>query len=248
MSSATPARGGKHRMDPPGTVDPRALAVPDARAAGRDVLEALVTPEPARPEEPAEAAPDPGTDAERRTPPTPPAPPTPRPTPSYGAAAAVAHAERQEATSRSTNMVFEPRRWMHRTVTAVFLVGVAATAGAAYVAYRDRTTLALGLAVLAGVLTLVVWAVRASTPVTELAVIRGQLEVIRAGRFEIIDLASPFTPILVEGTPGRRGWRVLIERPEQPLLVLDRSLVDPQAFTAVLHRVRPDLRPDAVAG
>ncbi len=92
-------------------------------------------------------------------------------------------------------------------------------------------------------LTFFLWGVRASTTVTELAVIRGQLEMIRNGRFEVIDLASPYTPVLVEGRPGHRDWRVLIERHDQPLLVLDRSLVDPQVFTTVLQRLRPDLRP-----
>lgn len=224
-----PVAGGKHRMDPPSTVDPRSLSVPDAREAGRDVLEALVAPEP-----PAQS------DATAVTPP-PPAE-RPRPDPAYAATAAAAHEEHREAASRSTNMVFEPRRAAQRTITAVLLLAAAATAGAAYLGYRDRSTLAVGLAVLAGILTMVVWAVRASMPATELAVIRGQLEIIRGGRFEIVDLANPFTPILVEGSPGRRGWRVLVERPDQPLLVLDRSLVDPAAFMTVLHRVRPDLR------
>jgi len=94
-----------------------------------------------------------------------------------------------------------------------------------------------------GFLTLVVWAVRAGTPTTELAVIRGQLEIIHAGKFEVIDLSSPYTPVLVEGRPGHRGWKVLIERPDQPLLVIDRSVVDPQHFSAILYRLRPDLKP-----
>jgi hypothetical protein len=89
-----------------------------------------------------------------------------------------------------------------------------------------------------------VWAVRAGTPTTELAVIRGQLEMIHAGKFEVIDLSSPYTPVKVEGRPGHRGWKVLIERPDQPLLVIDKSVVDPEHFSSVLHRLRPDLAPE----
>jgi len=76
-----------------------------------------------------------------------------------------------------------------------------------------------------------------------MAVIRGQLEMIRHGKFEVIDLASIYTPVAVEGRPGHRGWKVLIERHDEPLMVIDSSMVDPHTFTAVLHRVRPDLRP-----
>ena len=72
--------------------------------------------------------------------------------------------------------------------------------------------------------------------------IRGQLEMIRDGKFEVIDLANTYTPVLVEGKPGHRRSRVLIERQGQPLLVIDRSMVDPREFHPVLHKLRPDLR------
>jgi hypothetical protein len=114
-----------------------------------------------------------------------------------------------------------------------------------YRAYEEGTTVNYGLTVLLIVLTTVIWAARATTSVTEMAVIRGQLEIIRNGKFEVIDLASVYTPVAVEGKPGHRGWRVLIERHDQPLMVIDASMVDPHRFTAVLYRVRPDLRPGA---
>ena len=130
-----------------------------------------------------------------------------------------------------------------RNATTVAFLAIAAIAiGAGYRAYQEPTTVNQGLTVLLALLALVVWGVRASTSVTELAVIRGQLELIRNGKFEVIELASIYTRIAVEGKPGHRGWRVLIERHDQPLLVIDGSMVDPRAFTEVLYRVRPDLK------
>ena len=72
-----------------------------------------------------------------------------------------------------------------------------------------------------------------------MAVIRGQLEIIRNGKFEVIDLASVYTPVAVEGSPGTAVGECSIERHDQPLMVIDASMVDPHRFTAVLHRVPP---------
>lgn len=238
-----PPRGGKHRQDPPGAVDQRGLSVPDTRAAGRHVLDALVEPDPpiARPSpKPSGPAPkDPEGTASASA-----AAPTPRrgvPSPH----AATPEHERELATSRSTNAVFRPRTAGRNLLTAVAVVSAVATAGAGYLAYQERTTISYGLAALLGLLMLVVWAVRSSTSLTELAVIRGQLEIIHGGRLEVLDLASPYTPVLVEGRPGHRGWRVSVERHDQPLLVIDASIVDPHHFMAVLQRIRPELRGDA---
>lgn len=246
-----PIRGGKHRVDPPGTVDPRQLSVPSAREAGQHVLDALVEPAPpiaARWPTPYKAsAKDPAEKTAASAEPFPTPPPRPGSTPGgHSPYASTPEHEEELTTSRSTNQVFKPRRGVRTTITVVFLVVAALTLGAGYLAYEDRTIVSYGVLILCAVLALVVWAVRASLGVTEMAVIHGQLEMIRNGRFEVIDLASPYTPVLVEGTPGKRGWKVLIERHDQPLLVIDKSMVDPQRFTTVLLRVRPDLRPEAV--
>ncbi len=250
-----PQRGGKHRVDPPGTVDPTRLSVPNARDAGQHVLDALVAPDPPvatkwpTPYQPAHKVPDDGATEAPIEPATkhhatPPA--RPGRTPGKGSPyASTPEHEEELVASRSTNAVFAPRTGARRAITLLFLLVVVLTAGAGYWAYQERTTLSYGIAALLALLTFVVWGVRASTSVTELAVIRGQLEMIRDGKFEVIDLASPYTPVLVEGRPGNRGWRVLVERHDQPLLVLDRSMVDPHVFTTVLHRIRPDLRPQA---
>jgi hypothetical protein len=162
-----------------------------------------------------------------------------------GSFSAMAHDQEQENIGRSTNMVFKPRRGVQHAITVALVAVVAATALSGYAAYREQTNQAYGITGILAALAIIVWAIRASTTTIELAVIRGQLEMIRGGSFEVIDLASPYTPVLVEGRPGRRGWRVLIERWGEPLVVLDRSVVDPEQFMAVLYRIRPDLRPDA---
>jgi hypothetical protein len=250
-----PVRGGKHRVDLPGTVDPERLTVPDTSEAGKHVLEALVAPEPPvatrwpSPYRPAAqeaedagtaVATDPAADGHPTPPPrtgTTPGRPSPY--------ASTPQHEEELTSSRSTNAVFEPRTGARHTITAALLAIATMTLGAGYRAYQEPTTVNQGLTLLLALLTLVVWGVRASTSVTELAVIRGQLEMIRNGKFEVIDLASIYTPVAVQGRPGHRGWKVLIERHDEPLLVIDGSMVDSRRFTEILHRVRPDLRSPA---
>lgn len=249
-----PVRGGKHRVDPPGTVDPQLLSVPNARDAGQHVLDALVEPAPPiatrwpasyQPAAKSSAMePDVEQTEEAKGFPTP--PPRPGSTPDgHSPYASTPEHEEELQTSRSTNQVFKPRRGVQTAMTLLLLTCLPMTGAAAYFAYRDKTNASWGALALGALITLLIWAVRASTSVTEMAVIRGQLEMIRNGTFQVIDLASPYTPVLVEGTPGKRGWKVLIERHDEPLLVLDGSMVDPHRFTAVLVRVRPDLRPGA---
>jgi hypothetical protein len=246
-----PADGGTHRVDLPGTVDPQRLSVLNARDAGQDVLDALVVPEPPiatrwptlykRVRDPNA---DTETDPAAKGHPTPP----PRTGTTLGQGSPYASTPEHEEeliSSRSTNAVFKPRLGARRLTTLVLVASAVMTVAMGYRAYEEGTTVNYGLTVLLIVLTTVIWAARATTSVTEMAVIRGQLEIIRNGKFEVIDLASVYTPVAVEGKPGHRGWRVLIERHDQPLMVIDASMVDPHRFTAVLYRVRPDLRPGA---
>ena len=247
-----PVRGGKHRVDLPGTVDPQRLTVPSSRDAGKHVLDALVEPAPPiatqwpapyqpTPKEPSTEAPDAAADKPVATPPR-------RPGSAPGGRSPYASTPEHEeelTASRSTNQVFKPRKGVRTGVTLVFLLVAATAVLAGWVAYDERTNASYGVLILFALLALLIWGVRASMAVTEMAVIHGQLELIRNGRFEVVDLASPYTPVLVEGQPGTRSWKVFIERHDEPLLVIDRSMVDPHRFTTVLHRVRPDLRPQA---
>lgn len=154
-----------------------------------------------------------------------------------------------EATyaARSTNLAFAPRSAIRRFLTILVLVMVAATAAAGYVAYREPTSTTIGVAVAIGVLALVVWGARAAAVPTVLLLKHGRLQVVRGGITEVADVANPRTPIAVVGKPGSPRWRVLIERPDAPLLVIDPSMVDPEAFTEVLYQVHPRLWCDSGA-
>ena len=88
---------------------------------------------------------------------------------------------------------------------------------------------------LLGALTIVLWAAWAASPVSHLHVHGGILEVQRAGRTERFDLTSHYTKIRTIGKPRSGRWRVLIERPANTPFVIDRTMVDPRAFTRVLE-------------
>jgi hypothetical protein len=225
------AESGRHRRSEP-TAPPRE-SLPSGTTAARAVLSAL---DPA----PTAAAP-----AEQPAAPTAPVAPAPRKIPTYQPDPSTWAELEPPPAGTSLNRVFRPRSGVRTVVSGVLLLAVAATAAAGWYAYQEQTATTIGMAAILALLTLVVWAVRAGAAPVELAVLNGQLEMIHGGRFEVIDLASPFTPVLVEGEPGRRGWRVLIERPEQPLLVIDKTVVDPHEFSEVLLRLRPDLRKSA---
>ena len=79
------------------------------------------------------------------------------------------------------------------------------------------------------------WAAWAASPVSHLHVHGGILEVQRAGQTERFDLTSHYTMIRTVGKPRSSRWRVLIERPADTPFVIDRTMVDPRAFTRVLE-------------
>lgn len=145
-----------------------------------------------------------------------------------------------------TNADFPARAGARRVMTLILLACVAATGVTAYLAGTERTPATIGIAAILGFLTLVVWAVYASSTTTRLSVRRGQLHVRRGGTTELVDIGNPYTPLAMVGEPGERRWTVLVERPGQPLLVITRSMVDPALFTEVLYRLRPELRSPAV--
>ncbi|GAB4013818.1 hypothetical protein [Nocardioides ultimimeridianus] len=232
--------------EPPAPPAPR---MPDTREVGRSVLDMLgpISTEPA-PEPEAEAEPEPEVEPAREDPrlswppstPTRPAPaPVPvAPQPTYTTGPA-------EEDLPPAVIEFKPRTRVRRALSLVLLAATLGTIAAAVLALREHTTGLYAVAASLGVLMLVVWAVRASTIPARLTIRRNQLEVVRSGRRTTIDLASPFTPVAILGTPGRRGWQVLIEQLEAPVLTLTASDVDPEPFMRVLLRIRPDLRPGA---
>jgi len=141
------------------------------------------------------------------------------------------------------DVTFAPKRGARHVVGVLLLASLGATALAAYTASQDPTTNTIAVAVTIGALTLVVWALRAGSSAPLLAVRSGQLEVrSSAGRF-VFDLASPYTPIEVRGTPGTRGWKVVLARRGMAPFVIDSSMVDATEFMRVLRRHRPEDRP-----
>ena len=130
---------------------------------------------------------------------------------------------------------FKPRGTGRRLVGLITLVSLAATAYLGWQAYEERTTVAIGIAATVGVLTVVLWAAWAASPVSHLHVHGGILEVQRAGRTERFDLTSHYTVIRTQGKPRSSRWKVLIERPANTPFVIDRTMVEPKAFTRVLE-------------
>jgi hypothetical protein len=130
---------------------------------------------------------------------------------------------------------FKPRATARRVVGFLTLVGLAVTLYFAWQAYEERTTVAYGTAGTLAALTIILWAAWAATPVTHLHVHGGILEVQRAGRTERFDLTSHYTVIRTQGRPRNSKWKVLIERPANTPFVIDRTMVDPRAFTRVLE-------------
>ena len=130
---------------------------------------------------------------------------------------------------------FKPRGTGRRLVGLLTLGSLAVTAYLGWQAYQERTTVAFGVAATVAVLTIVLWAAWAGSPVSHLHVYGGILEVQRAGKTERFDLTSTYTVIRTQGKPRSSRWKVLIERPANAPFVIDRTMVDPKAFTRVLE-------------
>ncbi|MBJ7530698.1 MAG: hypothetical protein JHD04_14390 [Nocardioides sp.] len=136
---------------------------------------------------------------------------------------------------------FAPRAALRRLVGLLVLAGVVTSGYLAWQAWQVRTEERLGLAGIALLSTAVVWAVWAGSSPPRLSVRGGQLEIRRSGGRQVFDLANRYTDIELLGTPGRRGWRVLIHRRGMSPVEIDSSMVDPRGFTEVLRYYRPDL-------
>ncbi len=203
----------------------------DAATAAREVREALGPS--------TETQPDAG-----HRPAAPPSSPVRTPAPTRGAATSTPppRASRDRTgpeVGRSLNVDFAPRLLARRVLALLLLVSFVAAVGAAYLAYDDPQPLTLGGAGTLLTLTLCLYAIRAGSSPTYLAIRAGQLEVRRGKTLEKFDLTSRFTRIEVVGKPGRRGWKVLLGRFGRDPLVITASLVDPVHFSSELDRYRP---------
>jgi hypothetical protein len=172
--------------------------------------------------------------------PTPEPPSEPGPAPASAASVASMASVAEPATSVSTDVEFAPNTAARTLVGWLLLLSLAGLAVSAVVAFRDPTTLTVGLAATLLVLTLALWAIRAASPTTHLSVHSGQLEVVRGGVRFVFDLAGGYTPVEVVGAPGDRSWKVLFLRRNMDPFVIDSSMVDPRAFMDMLSRYRPE--------
>jgi len=151
-----------------------------------------------------------------------------------------ARAATPPATGASTDVEFTPRTKARSLLGWLLLIAVVGAGVVGYAAYRDPSTLTVGLAGTLAVLVLVLWAIRTGSPSAHLRVHAGQLEVVQGGVRSVFELNGSFTPIEVVGTPGDRDWRVLFLRPKMEPFVIDSSMVDPRSFMDVLRRYRPE--------
>ncbi len=141
----------------------------------------------------------------------------------------------------STDVDFAPRIRARRIVGWLLLLALAGLIVTGVLAAQDPTTLTVGLAATLLVLTLALWAIRASSPIARLSVHGGQLEVLQGGGRFVFELSEVgYTPIDVVGAPGDRNWKVLFLRRNMDPFVIDSSMVDPHAFMEMLRRYRPE--------
>ncbi len=197
-----------------------ALSRSDGRRAGQDILGILGTAPGAAPE----------------------ATPTPTPTPTTAPTTVPVAVPREHPSAQvgvPTTVELPPKRGVRRLMGTLLVLVLLATAGAGYLAYHRPGPVSTGITATLGVLLLVTWAVRAGTPLTLMTVKGGQLEVRQGGLHLKFDLSSHYTPIDVQGAPGQRDWRVLFGRGSMPPFVVDASIVDADAFMALLTPYRP---------
>lgn len=111
-------------------------------------------------------------------------------------------------------------------------------------AYLGRLTselsLSIGLTVVA--LALVIFAMRAANSTRNVHLsTQGVLKLAVGDTRHEFDLANPEIQLEMAGTPGQRGWRILIIRRTLAPVTIDARTVDPKSFTEAVRQWRPDL-------
>jgi hypothetical protein len=151
-----------------------------------------------------------------------------------------AHRTHEAEGAVRADHAFAPRRGTQRLLTVVALAAAVVAVLALRAALAEPGPTWSGLAVIAGLASLALWAVRASATPARLRVQLGQLEIVRGSRRDVVDLAGDYTDVEVHGRPGHRGWRVVFPRREGEPVVVDASVVDAHEFMRVLRAYRPD--------
>lgn len=134
---------------------------------------------------------------------------------------------------------FASRHATQRVLLVLLLIAFVGLCLTGWSAWQDPTTVTIAVAVFFGVVTLVLWSAHSRAAPPKVVVENGVLTITRHDARHIFDLKSSYTPIEAVGTPGRRGWKVLITRRSMDPFVIDDSMVDPHEFTKVLEHYRP---------
>jgi hypothetical protein len=136
---------------------------------------------------------------------------------------------------------FAPRKSARRFLSLMLIAALIAAGSLGYSAYQSRDTNEIGIAAIATVVAMVIWAIRAGATVTRLTVRRGQLEITRQGGRAVFDLASTYTSIQVVGKPGSKKWKVHLVHSGTPTVVIDSTMVDGRDFMRVIRFFRPEV-------
>ncbi|UMG91107.1 hypothetical protein [Nocardioides sp. TF02-7] len=158
--------------------------------------------------------------------------PEPQPQP---VAAPAAAAGRTPYTARRGNAGLAP---------IAILVALACAAVVGRMAYLGTLRDDIGLsATLSGVTAvLLMYAMRATSASRRVHLDEhGVLKVTFGENQHTFDLTSPSTRLEQVGTPGQRGWKVLILRRSMSPVTIDSRTVDPRTFVEALRQWRPEL-------
>ncbi|KQY56965.1 hypothetical protein [Nocardioides sp. Root140] len=136
------------------------------------------------------------------------------------------------------NVDLSPRGSSRALLLALLGLAAVATAALAWWASQHPSTTTLVLAGVAVVVTLALWRAHGRSAPSTVMIERGNLDIRTRDSHHRFDLASPTTKYETVGTPGGRGWKVLIHRTGMPPYVVDASLVDAAEFTRVLERLQ----------
>jgi len=136
-------------------------------------------------------------------------------------------------------VLFSPRPGLRPLLTAATAVAGAATALSVMVAFVLPTNTTLGGAAVLAMLTGLLWQARMRARGTVVTIDAGVLKVVHGESRHEFPLTGVHPPIDVIGQPGRRGWKVLIQRRGMAPYVVDNRMVEPVEFTEAIRRFRP---------
>ncbi len=137
-------------------------------------------------------------------------------------------------------MLFSPRRGLRHVLTAIAALLAAGVGIAGYLAWLAQTPTSFGVAGGMVAALLLVWKVRGRTNSTHITIENGMLRIEQGKSRHLFPLASAHPPIDIIGEPGRRSWKVLIQRRGMPPFVITRKMVEPIGFSEAIRHFRPD--------